>query len=138
MHFAGARIALHDLELSGIRVSAGQAVVPVLASANRDEAVFSNAETLCLERDRANFHRTFGAGLHICLGQHLARLEMRIMLEQLYRKLPPWRLDMAGIIPRNSWVFRGYTTMPAEFMSQEMKAVEDETLRIHPTFLVDS
>jgi cytochrome P450 len=119
VHFAGARIALHDLVLAGTRVSAGQAVVPVLASANRDESIFADADTLCLKRGRANFHRTFGAGLHICLGQHLARMEMRIMLEQLYRKLPSWRLDMVTVNPRDSLIFRGYTTMMAKFEGRE-------------------
>ena len=64
----------------------------LLASADRDEAVFPAAETFDPQRERINRHLAFGYGIHFCLGAPLARLETRVALEQLSQRLPSLRL----------------------------------------------
>ena len=76
------RTATGDTELAGVAVAAGDKVVFWEASANRDEAVFSDSMTFDVTRD-PNPHLGFGHGLHFCLGASLARLELRITLDEL-------------------------------------------------------
>lgn len=111
VHYAGARIAAEDLELDGITVPAGCGVVPVLASANRDSAVFPQGDSLDLRRPPRNA-MTFGTGLHTCLGQHLARLEFAVLLEALFAGAPAWRVETAGVRQRPLLAFRGPEALP--------------------------
>ena len=87
------RTATRDTELAGHRVRAGDKVVFWEASANRDERVFPEAMTFDVHRD-PNPHLGFGHGLHFCLGASLARLELRITLEELTRRVET--LEAAG------------------------------------------
>ena len=106
------RIAAEDLELGGQRIAAGESVVAVLASANRDEAVFPHGDRLDFARPR-NPHLAFGRGIHFCLGAPLARLEARLALETLLRRLPGLALDgdRAPVWNRNL-VIRGLAELP--------------------------
>ncbi|WP_445527325.1 cytochrome P450 [Streptomyces cyslabdanicus] len=83
--------AVEDIELHGRTIRAGDAVLPVLAAANRDERVFSDADGLDLCR-ADNPHLTFGRGAHHCIGAHLARAQMTVCLEALFDRLPNLRL----------------------------------------------
>ncbi|MDX6311931.1 MAG: hypothetical protein QOF84_1122 [Streptomyces sp.] len=85
------RIATEDLELGGVRIAAGEAVVLSIASANRDESVFADAGRLDLGR-ADNPHIAFGHGIHYCLGKQLARIEMHLALDGLVRRFPDLRL----------------------------------------------
>ena len=85
------RIATEDVELGGITIRAGDAVVAQNASANRDESVFDHPDELDFARPNTS-HVTFGHGPHHCLGAPLARLELQIVLETLVRRLPGLRL----------------------------------------------
>ncbi len=85
------RTAVEDVELDGTVISAGQSVTVSLAAANRDPEKFPNPDELDLTRDSQG-HVTFGQGRHMCLGQHLARLELRIGLSELIRRFPTLRL----------------------------------------------
>ncbi|MDA0567361.1 cytochrome P450 [Streptomonospora sp. S1-112] len=84
-------VATEDIELGDRRIARGEAVIPVLASANRDRAVFADPDDL-LPRRRPNPHLAFGRGPHHCLGAHLARMELRIGLAVLAERLPGARL----------------------------------------------
>ncbi|MCQ4042569.1 cytochrome P450 [Streptantibioticus rubrisoli] len=84
-------LATEDVEVNGQTVRKGEAVVPVLASANRDESVFTDADRLDLCR-AANNHLAFGRGVHYCLGSHLARAELTVGLEALFDHFPLLRL----------------------------------------------
>ncbi|MBH0779624.1 cytochrome P450 [Nocardia bovistercoris] len=86
-----ARMATEDVELSGVRIRAGDAVLVHMPSANRDESVFPDAEKLVLER-KVNPHVAFGHGVHHCLGAQLARLELRIALGGILDHFPTLRL----------------------------------------------
>jgi cytochrome P450 len=82
-----------DIDLSGRRVPAGQVVLPCIASANRDESVFRDADRLDVGRAH-NPHLAFGRGAHNCVGSHLARAELEIGLEALLTRFP--RLALAA------------------------------------------
>ena len=87
------REATRDVELCGIQIPKGSRVDVILASANRDEQKFAHPEKFDIFRDRSVRHISFAVGPHICLGQHLARLEMIRALNALIDKLPNLRLD---------------------------------------------
>ncbi|WP_306212618.1 cytochrome P450 [Actinoplanes sp. RD1] len=81
------RVALEDMELGGVTVRAGEAVICALGSANHDESVFDDPGRLDITR-AVNPHLAFGFGIHHCLGAQLARLEMQVAIETLVRRLP--------------------------------------------------
>ena len=90
--FAWRRIATRDAEIGGVAVPAGAKILLLLGSGNRDEAAFPHGESFDIERAGAKRHLAFGNGAHFCMGAPLARLEMRIILEELTRRLPGMRL----------------------------------------------
>jgi cytochrome P450 len=81
------RTAAHDTELAGRRIRAGDKVVVLHASANRDERVFEAPDLLDLSRT-PNPHVSFGDGPHVCLGAHFARLQLRVLYRETLRALP--------------------------------------------------
>jgi cholest-4-en-3-one 26-monooxygenase len=92
-----ARTAAEDVELCGARIRAGDLVVMFYASANRDEAVFESPEVFDVGR-APNPHLAFGIGEHVCMGAHLARLELRAALHQLLRRID--HAELAGPVER--------------------------------------
>jgi nocardicin N-oxygenase len=80
-------LATEDIGLHGHTIRKGDAVIPVPASANRDERVFADADRLDLRRT-GNGHLAFGRGTHNCLGAHLARAELTVGLEALLDRFP--------------------------------------------------
>jgi cytochrome P450 family 142 subfamily A polypeptide 1 len=111
-----ARTATHDVELSGARINAGQEILLLYPSANRDEAVFDDPETFDITRS-PNPHMAFGFGAHFCLGNQLARLELRVMVERLLARLPDLHLavDRADLPRRKANFISGIEEMPVEF-----------------------
>lgn len=85
------RIALTDVKLSGTAIPAGDAIIPCLASANRDPSQFHAPDAFIIDR-RENSHLAFGHGVHVCLGMALARLGLRVALTVLATRLPGLRL----------------------------------------------
>ena len=79
---ATVRRTTKEVEIAGQHVAAGELVVPLIASANRDERVFEAPDTFRIDRN-ANQHLGLGFGIHVCLGAHLARLEGKIVVEQM-------------------------------------------------------
>ena len=98
------RTATEDTELSGQKISKGDWFMLCYASANRDEAVFEDAFTFNPDRT-ANTQVAFGYGGHVCLGQHLARMEMRILMEELLPRLKS--IELAGEPARVESTFVG-------------------------------
>lgn len=106
------RTAARDAEIAGRTIAAGDEIVLFYASANRDEAVFDRPDEFLVERD-PNPHVAFGFGPHFCLGAQLARLEIRVMLEELSARIPNMRLVSDDPIPRSHSSFvRGVHSMP--------------------------
>lgn len=91
IHFGPVRTALEDVEIDGHQIKAGEAVAMSVPGANRDPEKFHDPDELDLTR-HAQGHLAFGHGIHQCLGQQLARIEMRIGFAALLRRLPTLRL----------------------------------------------
>jgi len=87
----GVRAAVADVELGGQLIRAGETVTVSVQAANRDPARFTDPDTLDLQR-RAAGHLSFGHGIHQCLGQQLARVEMRVAFPALVTRFPTLRL----------------------------------------------
>lgn len=107
------RFAAVDVELGGQTIRRSEPVAVVLAGADRDPAHFANPDTLDLTRDNSR-HLAFGYGVHYCVGAPLARLEGRIALDTLLRRLPNLRL--AAPVEALAWRFnpilRGMSHLP--------------------------
>jgi cytochrome P450 len=88
---AVARIATRETELAGCPVHAGDQVLALIGAANLDDSGLPAADCMRWDRD-INRHLAFGGGIHLCLGIHLARLELRIALGQWHRRIPEYRL----------------------------------------------
>ncbi len=82
------RTVTTDTELSGQKLKAGDKVVMWYGSANRDEDVFPDGDRFDIERKNASDHLAFGVGPHFCLGSRLGQLQIRIMFEELLKRLP--------------------------------------------------
>jgi cytochrome P450 len=96
--------------VAGTEIPAGQRLVVWLTAANRDEAVFAKADDLHLSRPN-NRHLAFGAGLHYCIGAHLARLELRMLLSELVRKVET--VEQTGTaVPNHSIIDLGLESLP--------------------------
>lgn len=86
------RVATADVELDGVTIAAGDAVLPAVNSANRDETVFAEPDRLDLDRARGAAHLTFGRGVHHCLGAQLARMQSQLVITELLSRFPTLRL----------------------------------------------
>ncbi len=109
------RTATADHVLHGESVSEGDEFVLLYASANRDERVFDDPDRYDVRRQH-NHHVAFGFGTHFCLGASLARLEIRVMFEELLRRIPDWRIAPGAepkIVPGS--FARYYDRIPIEF-----------------------
>ncbi|GAA2939166.1 cytochrome P450 [Streptomyces enissocaesilis] len=107
------RIAVEDVELSGVLIPAGSAVLPSLGSANRDGGQFTDADTLDVTRE-INPHLSFGQGAHYCIGSGLARAELQISVATLLRRFPDLRLAVPeSELPRPSGrLVHGVSALP--------------------------
>ena len=88
-----ARTPVQDIEIGGRTIPGGAAVALTYASANRDEALFSEPDRFILGRPNIHEHLAFGRGPHFCAGAHLARLELRVALEALVREVDEIHID---------------------------------------------
>ena len=112
MHFR--RTATKDVEVRGRLIKQGEKVLLWYISGNRDEKVFPDPDRFDVARS-PNDHLGFGGGgPHFCLGANLARLEIRVMFEEILRRLPD--IDIAGPVPRlRSNFINGLKHMPVKF-----------------------
>jgi cytochrome P450 len=85
------RLALEEVELSGVRIPAGATVIPLMYSANRDEALLAEPDRLDVTRSGHTPHLAFGHGVHHCIGAPLGRLEFQTAFATLLRRLPGLR-----------------------------------------------
>ncbi|MGS1109358.1 cytochrome P450 [Achromobacter anxifer] len=98
------RTAAEDTEMRGRRIRKGDWLMLCYGSANRDEDVFENPFEFNIDR-KPNRHLAFGLGAHICLGQHLAKMEMRILFEEMIPRLQ--RVELAGPMTMSASSFVG-------------------------------
>ena len=112
------RIAREDSEIGGREIKAGQSVMLMFGSANRDPQQFANPDRLVLDR-KPNRHHAFGRGPHFCIGTPLARLEARIALETLLVRSTDIELAEARHRWRPSMAMRSLEALPVEFSAPD-------------------
>jgi cytochrome P450 len=105
------RVTTEDVELHGKTVAAGETVVLLTGSANRDERTFPDPDSYDVTR-KIDHHVTFGYGAHYCFGAALARIEGRIALEELLSRFPTWDVDESGAELIHTATLRGYHKLP--------------------------
>ncbi|MEN4477285.1 cytochrome P450 [Mycolicibacterium cosmeticum] len=109
------RTVTADTEFHGTRLRAGEKIMLMFESANFDESVFENPDEFRIDRN-PNSHLAFGFGTHFCLGNQLARLELRLMTERVLRRLPDLRLADGAEVPlRPANFVSGPEAMPVVF-----------------------
>lgn len=119
------RTATRDLELGGQAIAEQDKVVINYVSANRDEDVFDDADRFDITRD-PNPHISFGDGTHFCLGANLARLQTRVLLTELFTRLPD--IEAAGPPTRlQSSFMNGIKHLPARFTATARSAASAST-----------
>jgi len=108
------RTATRDTELGGRRIAGGDKVIIYWAAANRDESEFPHADTFDPGR-ASNRHLSFGAGPHRCAGSNLARMNLRVALTELLRRLPDVALDDRFPVEYHTTFTRAPRTVPLAF-----------------------
>jgi cytochrome P450 len=109
-----ARTTTEDVEINGTHIPAGDRVLLNWIAANHDPDVFADPETVNLGRSRRVSHVAFGAGAHRCLGAHLARLELVVLLEEVLRHIGDYQLDRDRV-SRFPGLTRGIASLPVTF-----------------------
>ena len=105
------RTALCDTDLGGKRIREGDKVVMWYLSGNRDEAVFDNADKLIIDRPNARAHVSFGFGIHRCMGNRLAEMQLRVLWEEIMQRFHT--IEVVGDVKRHPNNFiRGIAELP--------------------------
>jgi cytochrome P450 len=105
------RTALEDTEIAGKQIRAGDKVVMWYLSGNHDESVFPDAQRLIIDRKNARNHVSFGFGIHRCMGNRLAELQLRVLWEEILKRFQS--VEQVGDVQRNPNNFiRGITQLP--------------------------
>jgi cytochrome P450 len=115
------RSLLRDAELHGQKMRAGQAVLLLYASANRDDREFSDPGTYRLDR-RPRRHLGFAHGTHACLGLHAARAEARIGIQEVLARFPDYEVLEDGIERIETEFVKGYASMPVRLRAGSTRA----------------
>ena len=109
------RISTKDHELEGVHIPKGARLVIVFASANRDATLYEDADTFNPDRENLRDHLAFGKGIHFCLGAALSRLEGRVALEELSKRLDSFTLpDSNEFEYFPSFLLRGLTRLDVD------------------------
>ena len=110
------RTALEDYTLGGQQIKAGDKVVMWYLSGNRDESVFEDADRLIIDRPNARAHVSFGFGVHRCMGNRLAELQLRVLWEEIMRRFHA--VEVVGDVER----------LPNNFI----RGIKNVPVRVHP------
>jgi cytochrome P450 len=109
-----AREVMKETVISGCPVKSGNMVLLSFPAANRDPAMFPDADKVVIDR-KENRHAAFGLGIHRCVGSNLARMEMTVAIEQWLKRIPDFRLDSAGTVTWSEGTVRGPRQLPFLF-----------------------
>ena len=109
-----AREVMKETTISGCPVKPGNMVLLSFPAANRDPAVFPDADKVVIDR-KENRHAAFGLGIHRCVGSNLARMEMTVAIEEWLKRIPDFRLDPAGKVTWSEGTVRGPRQLPMLF-----------------------
>jgi len=124
---SGVRVALEDIEVEGHLIRAGEGVLVSSSATNRDPSVYPDPYTFDIHRTRGGSvaagrqHLTFGFGIHQCLGQNLARMELEVGLRVLFEKIPDLRLaaPYEELPVRSGGTMQGVHRLPVEWGENE-------------------
>jgi cytochrome P450 len=105
------RWVTEDVEFHGQTVPKDSIIMLLLASANRDERNIHDPDRFDITREPGQI-MTFGWGIHYCLGQNLARLELRIVLDEVMKRFSHWEVDMDNAVFVADDMFRGWDALP--------------------------
>src|SRR6201986_3023072 len=109
-----AREGMKETSISGCPGKPGHMVLVSFPAANRDPAMFPDADKVVLDR-KENRHAAFGLGIHRCVGSNLARMEMTVAIEEWLKRIPDFRLDPAGPVTWSQGTVRGPRQLPILF-----------------------
>jgi cytochrome P450 len=109
-----AREVMKETTVSGCPVKPGNLVLLSFPAANRDPAMFPDADKVVIDR-KENRHAAFGLGIHRCVGSNLARMEMTVAIEEWLKRIPDFRLDPAGAVKWSQGTVRGPRQLPILF-----------------------
>ena len=105
------RTANNDCVIGGKQIKAGDQLVMWYLSGNRDEDVFERAEELIIDRENARNHLSFGFGIHRCMGNRLAEMQLRVLWEEILKRFE--NIEVVGEVERTFSSFvKGYTSLP--------------------------
>ena len=113
LHMGRRRVALADIEIGDHLIKAGDGMIMALDVGNRQDDVFADADQLDIHRD-ARGHMAFGFGVHHCLGRPLATVELQVVYDTLYRRIPQLRLavDLADVPFKHDGLVYGVYELP--------------------------
>ncbi len=109
-----AREVVKETVISGCPVKPGNMVLLSFPAANRDPAMFPDADRVVIDR-KENRHAAFGLGIHRCVGSNLARMEMTVAIEEWLKRIPDFRLNPAGRVTWSEGTVRGPRQLPMLF-----------------------
>jgi cytochrome P450 len=109
-----AREVVKETEIGGCPIKPGNMVLLSFPAANRDPAMFPDADKVMIDR-KQNPHAAFGLGIHRCIGSNLARMEMTVAIEEWLKRIPDFRLDPAGKVAFSEGTVRGPRQLPILF-----------------------
>jgi cytochrome P450 len=107
-----ARTVAHDMTLYDTTVAEGDVLLLLPGSANRDDRVFTHADEYRIGREIGSKLVSFGSGAHFCLGAHLARMEARVALTELFKRIRGYEVDEANAVRVHSSNVRGFANLP--------------------------
>ncbi len=111
-----ARLVAEDVEVGGREMKEGDWVLLPFPAANRDPEFFDRADEVVLDREK-NRHAAFGLGIHRCIGSNLARMELRVALEEWIRRVPDFELSDPAGVRWSSGQVRGPRTLPVRLLA---------------------
>ena len=112
------RTALEDVEVGGKQIKKGDKVVMWYVSGNRDAEIFSDPNRLMIDRPNARQHVSFGYGIHRCMGNRLAEMQLKILWEEIQTRFH--KVEVVGEAKRNrSVLVRGYTELPVRLIPRD-------------------
>lgn len=122
------RVLAKDVEVEGVQLKKGERAILCWAAANRDPKVFKKPNEVIFDRPE-NRHLTFSVGPHRCLGSHTARMEIRVMLEEIFRRIPDFQLIEEGLVfAPDVAVIYGYKAVPVTFTPGRRELAPDPSL----------
>jgi cytochrome P450 len=112
---APARVIVKDTEVGGCPLKAGEMVMLPYGAANRDPAMFPEPDRVVIDRTE-NRHAAFGLGIHRCIGAHLARMELRVALEEWLAEFPDFELKPDAVVKWSPGLVRGPRQVPVRIL----------------------